>query len=343
MSWAQFENDVVNKMEANGLKSPEEFAKFFAKKYDECIKSGVDLVTKNKIQKSGVALMEELIKLTLISAGAATTTGVYDTYFNSFGNSVIAYWTGATLETTLTPLQPAYGSNYNIGVTTNTVTFPGTWPQAAVPPMKNPKIFVKTFITFAKIHLSTISGFCQTTSAFTIYNIILSGYLVWQGYKVPNGILLLSSQSSNMLFGGKYVDSFDEGSHSSELNVRNPLWQNYLGYDLFGDPGTPVYSPIEGVVSGFVDKGIHVIHTNGARVYGMSFTITSPFGAQMFMAHLKTPPSYLKNGFIIQKGQLVGEICEFQDEPKSAHLHISFNKPAKIQDFIKADHKGTFN
>ena len=84
MSWSQFENAVVGKMESNGLKSPEEFAKFFAKKYDECIKSGQDLVTKNKINKGNVQLMEELIKLTLIAAGASASTSVYDSYFNSF-------------------------------------------------------------------------------------------------------------------------------------------------------------------------------------------------------------------------------------------------------------------
>ena len=58
MSWAQFETEVVQKMEANGLQNPDAFAKFFTKKYDECVKSGVDLITKNSVYKGNTDMME---------------------------------------------------------------------------------------------------------------------------------------------------------------------------------------------------------------------------------------------------------------------------------------------
>jgi hypothetical protein len=40
MSWKQFEKEVVEKLETEGFKNPDDFAKFFTNKYDECVKRG---------------------------------------------------------------------------------------------------------------------------------------------------------------------------------------------------------------------------------------------------------------------------------------------------------------
>jgi hypothetical protein len=340
MSWAQFEREVVEKMKAKGLENPDVFAKFFTKKYDECIKSGKDVITNNSISKGNKEFMEILLGNWLFSAIGMPTTKAYDLYFNAFGNAVMAYWAGAILNKTLTPLLPAPGSIQNIGVVENMVISGGTWPQTVIPPMKNPETFIKTFVTLAKIHLTTILGQCTTTSIYPPLATTGPGIIQWVGYKVPDKDP--APGFSTMLFGGKYVRHIPDGSHGAERKVKKPTWKNYLGYDLDGPAGTPIYSPYEGVISGFVDKGPKIIRTNGARVYGTSFTITTMDGRQVFMAHMTNTPKYVRDRFLIQKGQMVGEICIFEDNPTFNHLHIAFSEPTKFSDVFLLDNKGTF-
>ena len=339
MSWSQFENSVVGKMESNGLKSPEEFAKFFAKKYDECIKSGQDLVTKNKINKGNVQLMEELIKLTLIAAGASASTSVYDSYFNSFGNAVIAYWTGGVLHPAVLPLTPAVGSNYNIAVTSINVSSPGVWPAVKIPPMKSARKFVKQFISLAKIHLASVSGICQTSSAFTIYNTILPGFLTWTGYKVPDMDAVTSPIAlfSNMLLGGKKVTNEGELSHKGQAG-----WQSGNAIDIVTDVGTRCYSPIEGVVVNTVDYGPTVIERNGKRLFGYGVRIRAIDGREVYMAHMQNKPAYIMLGTPIAKGAFVGEVMPYPFDSTFNHLHIGFIDGTSFKDYMIEDGKGSF-
>jgi hypothetical protein len=184
MSWKQFEKEVGDRMEANGFSDATEFAKFFTTKYDECIKRGFDLVTFNTVLNANTDFMEAMINIANTTAIAAQTSSLYDLYFNMLGDAVTAYWMGAKLTIFFTPIIPAPGTTMNIGVTDNSVTNVGVWPKTKVPPMKNVRIFLKTFVSFAKIHLFTIQGLCSTISLYPPLGTPSPALIQWQGFKV---------------------------------------------------------------------------------------------------------------------------------------------------------------
>lgn len=183
MSWKIFEDEVSQKMEA-GFKTPDEFSKYFTQKYEECVKRGVDIFTLNTVKSGNKDLMEALIFLALLSASTNPTPAAYDVYFNMLGDAVVGYWMGAELTPVMIPLIPAPGSISNVGVINNIVTNPGVWPKAKVPPMKNTKKFLKVFSSFAKMHLMTLQGVCQTISVYPPVSATAPGFVQWQGFKV---------------------------------------------------------------------------------------------------------------------------------------------------------------
>ena len=194
MSWKQFENEIVEQMEI-GFKSPDTFAKFFTNKYDECIKRGVDVVTFNTILNGNKDFMYSMVQIANLTSAAALTPALYDLYFNMLGDAVVAYWSGAKLTTFFIPMIPAPGTTTNIGVTDNSVVNPGIWVKTKIPPMKNVRIFAKTFTSFAKIHLATIQGLCSTISLYPPLGTPGPGMIQWQGFKVvePNAKYIAKS------------------------------------------------------------------------------------------------------------------------------------------------------
>lgn len=184
MSWKQFENEVAEQMEI-GFKNPDDFARFFTDKYDECVKRGVDFITLNPVSKGNKDLMYSMLQIVNLTSAAALTPALYDLYFKMLGDAVVGYWSGAKLQTIVIPLIPAVGSIANIGVKNNIVTIPGQWPKSKVRPMKNVRIFLKTFSTFARIHLLSLKGLCTTVSLYPpLPGIIGDGIIQWSGYKV---------------------------------------------------------------------------------------------------------------------------------------------------------------
>jgi hypothetical protein len=184
MSWKQFEKEVAEQMEI-GFKSPDDFARFFTDKYDECVKRGVDFITLNPVSKGNKDLMYSMIQIANLTSAAALTPALYDLYFNMLGDAVVGYWSGATSQKIFIPLIPATGTFVNIGVKDNIVTFPGKWPRAKVRPMKNVRVFLKTFTSFARMHLITIKGLCTTVSLYPpLPGIVGDGVIQWTGYKV---------------------------------------------------------------------------------------------------------------------------------------------------------------
>ena len=184
MSWKQFENEVAEQMEI-GFKSPDDFARFFTDKYDECVKRGVDFITLNPVSKGNKDLMYSMLQITNLTSAAALTPALYDLYFNMLGDAVVGYWSGATLQKIVIPLIPSVGTLANIGVRENIVINPGQWPKAKVRPMKNVRVFLKTFTSFARIHLITIKGICTTVSLYPpLPGIVGDGIIQWSGYKV---------------------------------------------------------------------------------------------------------------------------------------------------------------
>jgi len=176
--------EVAEQMEI-GFKNPDDFARFFTDKYDECVKRGVDFITLNPVSKGNKDLMYSMLQIVNLTSAAALTPALYDLYFKMLGDAVVGYWSGAKLQTIVIPLIPAVGSIANIGVKNNIVTIPGQWPKSKVRPMKNVRIFLKTFSTFARIHLLSLKGLCTTVSLYPpLPGIIGDGIIQWSGYKV---------------------------------------------------------------------------------------------------------------------------------------------------------------
>lgn len=184
MSWSQFKDEVGSRMKEANWKSSDEWAKFFTKKYDECIKRGMDLSGKNPVLKGNTDLMEQY----LISAGqlalAASTTAFYSNYLGLIGQGVIGYWTGATLQKFSTPLIPAPGTIVNIQVTANDCTNPGKFVGTPTTPIKDVDTFLNSFISAATIHLTTVSGTTQLISQYIPPLPIGPAITTWTGYKV---------------------------------------------------------------------------------------------------------------------------------------------------------------
>jgi hypothetical protein len=225
MSWKQFEKEVVEKLETEGFKNPDDFAKFFTNKYDECVKRGVDLVTFNTVLKGNKDFMYSMIQIANLVSIAATTPALYDLYFNMLGDAVVGYWSGAKLTTFFTPIIPAPGTIMNIGVTDNSVINPGIWVKSKVPPMKSVRVFVKTFVSYAKIHLATVQGLCSTISLYPPLSTPGPAMLQWQGFKVVEPKTKYTNNPADSyeapIDGAKVNFTFDKGIEISVTKVND--------------------------------------------------------------------------------------------------------------------------
>ena len=100
--------------------------------------------------------MQSTIESALTVALTYKGFNIFDLYFNLIGAATVSYWVNCKLSIAKTPMMPAKGSTKNIGVKQNYVTFPGSWPQTTHPAMKDARAFVKAFVMYAKIHLTTM-------------------------------------------------------------------------------------------------------------------------------------------------------------------------------------------
>lgn len=184
MSWSQFKDEVGSRMKEANWKTSDEWAKFFTRKYDECIKRGKDLSGKNPVLKGNTDLMEQY----LINAGnvalAAKTPVFYSSYMTLLGQAVIGYWTNATLQKVSTPLVPAPGTILNLQVTNNYCTNPGKFVGPPQPPVKDVDNFLNSFISAATLHLTTISGTTELISQYIPPLPIGPAITTWSGYKI---------------------------------------------------------------------------------------------------------------------------------------------------------------
>ena len=338
MSWSQFEKEVVEKLETQGFKDPDAFAKFFTNKYDECIRRGKDNTTFNAVLKGNKEFMYSMMQITNFTSIAATTPALYDLYFNMLGDAVVGYWSGAKLTTFFKPIIPAPGTTMNVGVTDNSVVNPGIWVKSKVPPMKTVRVFVKTFISYAKMHLATIQGICTTISLYPPLQTPGPGIVQWQGYKVPDGIAIIGANISTMLFGGaKVVYDGNTLSHKGQKG-----WHSGNAADIFTKIGTPCYTPIGGIIEIAADYGPTVIVKDNKKLFGAGVVIRGTDGRKVYMTHLQNMPESIFRGAgkPILKGTFVGEVMDF---PGGAdHLHIGFIDGTSFKDYMTLDGKGTF-
>lgn len=191
MSWDIFKNTMKSYMDnPNGVKSKEEFAKKFTQSYNNSILTGT-VFTKGfggaplPLQKGNVQLMETLMILACANAFTKSDTGKHS-WLTDIGKAVIGYWTGATLMQ-VPPMIPAIGSFQNIALNSGIVSNPGTWPPTPPEqPVSTTDIFIDLFISYAKIHLTTIQFSCITTSLYPGFPLVppSPGFINLTGYQV---------------------------------------------------------------------------------------------------------------------------------------------------------------
>ena len=187
--WDIFFSEVLTKMSDAKWGSSNEWASYFAKKYDECMKRGFDFTTKNPVKNGNVELMAALLQSAANIALNAKEDSFYNTYYGLIGNAVVGYWTGAELQTTSIPLTPANGTLANLYVTSNIVTDTASeeFHSSFAPPIKNVEQFLTTFINLARAHLDFVGGVCYTFSQYPSPLPPGRGVLNWKGYKVELG------------------------------------------------------------------------------------------------------------------------------------------------------------
>lgn len=186
MSWSIFKQELEAKMSNSSFKSSDEFADFFTKKYDECMRRGLDVITSNTVIKANTELMKSTISYAMEVGRNSKTDVFYNQNVSLLGKGAVAYWTGAELGK-VPPIVPAPGTILNIAVVSNIVTSPGVWPEGVIPvlPATSNNPYLDTFIFQAAIHLQTISGICNTISQYPPIAPAGPGVILWTGFNVP--------------------------------------------------------------------------------------------------------------------------------------------------------------
>ena len=132
MSWQTFKDNILKLSNSpESINDIDLVAKTYATEYDAAIKRGKDSLHQISLQTGNVDAMTQLFKAALQKG--QTSTAPYD-LVGEMGKGVIAYWSGATMNTIPVPTIPAPGSTSNVSVVSNMVVNPGQW----APPTKSP-------------------------------------------------------------------------------------------------------------------------------------------------------------------------------------------------------------
>lgn len=127
MSWEIFKNNILSVANnPDQIQSIEQVADLYAREYDAAIRRGKDTVHGVTLQKGNVEAMKQLFVVALQKG--LSSTQPYD-LVGEMGKGVIAYWTGATMNSLPIPLIPAVGAVANVAVITNSISNPGEWQQ----------------------------------------------------------------------------------------------------------------------------------------------------------------------------------------------------------------------
>ena len=195
MSLEVFKRNMLNYMEYQpGVKSIEDFAKYFTLQYDMLIRRSYQTMNQVMIQESNTDLMEKM----MILAGQMALQkqeGLYD-IINRYGKAIKMYWLGATLYQFPVPIIPAVGSYQNIFTTSAYVTNPGEFPDMREQfPTNNSKSFIDILSLAIQIHLLTVEGIYNTVSLYPGFPTVppAPGFLPWKGFTIQS-----SSSSTNV-------------------------------------------------------------------------------------------------------------------------------------------------
>ena len=183
MSWSNFKLALLPAMQSYAYgNSMSAFANSFTLAYDSAIRAGGETISRVPIATANVSGMQTLLESLLTQTQRSNGPNL----LQIIGPAIVTYWTGATL-LPLPPILPPPGAIKSVSTTQAIVINPGQWSPIDVLPNNNSNLFLDTFITSARIHLSTISGTYFVTAAYPSPTgaIIAPGVVPWSGYVVP--------------------------------------------------------------------------------------------------------------------------------------------------------------
>jgi len=186
MSWDIFKQNIKRRVDnPETISNIDDVVDLYAIEYDAAIRRGGDLINKTKLLNSNLAAFKTTLKFSLQSGQRSNSNSF--SLIDSFGKSVISYWTGAQLSLIPIPIIPAPGAIKNISITSNIVTNPGVWPSLPpIPPTPKTDTFLNQLILASQLHLQTITGTITTISLYPgpISPIIAPGIIPWTGFSV---------------------------------------------------------------------------------------------------------------------------------------------------------------
>lgn len=183
-AWSSFRQTLKLQMESLAYgNDPSGFARAFTQVYDTAIKQGGDTLNQIPLLVGNTAAMETVLTSCLIEVQYSKSKNLLDI----IGRAVIAYWTGQSLLQGIPPIIPAIGAVANI-VNTQSIVLnagtPGEWKPIPVLPSNSSDQFINSFITSAKLHLTTVSGFFIVTAQYPPPAPPAPGIVNWSGYTV---------------------------------------------------------------------------------------------------------------------------------------------------------------
>lgn len=183
-AWANFKQTLKLQMESltygDDLSG---FSKAFTNAYDVAIKQGGDTLNQIPMIVGNTALMESVLLTSLIEIQLSKNKTLLDVV----GRSVVAYWSAQSLLQGIPPLIPAIGAVANITNNQSIVLNPGSpdqWTVIPTLPSSTADNFLNSFVTSAKIHLTTVSGFFIVTAQYPPPAPPAPGIVNWSGYTV---------------------------------------------------------------------------------------------------------------------------------------------------------------
>jgi hypothetical protein len=137
---------------------------------------------------------------------------------------------------------------------------------------------------------------------------------------------ILNEKNTNI--GGPFQTDLENGpkNHGSR-----PLgnWQSDNAWDIFAPPGSVVNSYTNGKVAKVKPSG-----KKSGKIYGTQVSITGDEGyPDIFYTHLKNVK--LEKGDVVKVGNKIGEVSEWETNPKSTHVHIGLPKGKHLRDLLK--------
>jgi hypothetical protein len=137
---------------------------------------------------------------------------------------------------------------------------------------------------------------------------------------------ILNEKETNI--GGPFKTDLENGPKN---HGARPLgnWQSDNAWDIFAPAGSVVNSYTNGKV-----VKVKPSDKRSGKIYGTQVSVSGSDGyPDIFYTHLKNVN--LKKGDVVKVGDKIGEVSEWDTNPKSTHVHIGLPKGKHLRDLLK--------